>query len=346
MTGWCRLWIPNFGLIAKPLYDATKGPEMMLEWTPECRKAFEEIKRKLMEAPALGLPNLQKPFQLYVRGRQQVALGVLTQKLGSWKRPVGYFSKQLDEASKGWPACLTVVAATVTLIEESQKLTLGQPITVYVPHAVTSLLENKAHHCTSPSRLAKYQAVLLEQDDITLALTSNPNPAILLPVSESGELQHNCLVTIEQVYSSRPDLKDNPLCEADMELFTDGSSYILNGKRKAGHTVVTNTQVLKSRPLPSNTSAQKAELIALTCALELSDGKRVNIYTNCKYTFGVLHAHGAIWKERGLLNSQGTPVKYGTEIMKLLQAVLKPKEVAIIHCKAHQKGNTEIIRGN
>ncbi|GAB0208565.1 protein NYNRIN-like [Grus japonensis] len=106
MAGWCRLWIPNFGLIAKPLYAAVKGTEGFLEWTPECHRSFYEIKRKLMEAPALGLPNLRKPFQLYVHERQQVALGVLTQKLGSWKRPVGYFSKQLDEVSKGWPACL------------------------------------------------------------------------------------------------------------------------------------------------------------------------------------------------------------------------------------------------
>lgn len=153
MAGWCRLWIPHFGLTAK--YAAIKGPEGVLEWTPECRKGFDEIKRKLMEAPALGLPNLRKPFRLYVRERQQVALGVLTQKSGSWKRPVWYFSKQLDEVSKGWPACLREVAATLTLIEESRKLTLGQPITVFVAHAVSSLLENKGHHWISPSRLAK-----------------------------------------------------------------------------------------------------------------------------------------------------------------------------------------------
>ncbi|GAB0210147.1 protein NYNRIN-like [Grus japonensis] len=211
MAGWCQLWIPNFGLIAKPLYAAVKGTEGVLEWTLECHKSFNEIKRKLMEAPALGLPNLRKPFQLYIHERQQVALGVLTQKLGSWKRPVGYFSKQLDEVSKGWPTCLQAVVATVTLIEESRKLTLGQPITVFVPHAVSSLLENKGHHWISPSRLAKYQAVLLEQDDVILSLTSTLNPATLLPISESDELQHDCVTTIEQVYSSRPDLQDvNP----------------------------------------------------------------------------------------------------------------------------------------
>jgi len=32
--------------------------------------------------------------------------------------------------------------------------------------------------------------------------------------------------------------------------------------------------------------------------------------------------------------------------MKLLQAVNKPKEIAVIHCKAHQSGQTNIVRGN
>ncbi|MCQ4078835.1 hypothetical protein FK519_29155, partial [Klebsiella pneumoniae] len=32
--------------------------------------------------------------------------------------------------------------------------------------------------------------------------------------------------------------------------------------------------------------------------------------------------------------------------MELLEAVNKPKETAVIHCKAHQSGQTNIIRGN
>lgn len=39
MAGWCRLWISNFGLMAKPLYAAIKGPGEVLEWTLERRRA-------------------------------------------------------------------------------------------------------------------------------------------------------------------------------------------------------------------------------------------------------------------------------------------------------------------
>ena len=41
------------------------------------------------QTPALGLPNLDKTFSLYIHEQSGTALGVLTQKLA-------YFSKQLN----------------------------------------------------------------------------------------------------------------------------------------------------------------------------------------------------------------------------------------------------------
>lgn len=57
-NGWCRLWIPNYGLMAKPQYEAVKGLGELLEWTLESRQGFDNIRRALMKAPTLGLPNL------------------------------------------------------------------------------------------------------------------------------------------------------------------------------------------------------------------------------------------------------------------------------------------------
>ena len=76
---------------------------------------------------------------------------------------------------------------------------------------------------------------------------------------------------------------DTPLDNPDLEIFIDGSSFVRDGKRKAGQAVVTAEQVLEAKSLPRGTSAQLAELVALTRALELSKGQRVNIYTDSKY---------------------------------------------------------------
>ena len=119
MTGWCRLWIYNYRIIVKPLYELLKNNPTRLIWSKEAQNAFETLKKELMKAPALGLPDVTKPFWLFSHERQGIALGVLAQRLGPYKRAVAYFSKQLDEVSKGWPGCLRAVAAVVLNIQEA-----------------------------------------------------------------------------------------------------------------------------------------------------------------------------------------------------------------------------------
>lgn len=98
--------------------------------------------------------------------------------------------------------------------------------------------------------------------------------------------------------------------------------------------------------LPEGTSAQKAELIALTQALRLAEGKRANIYTDSRYVFATAHVHGAIYRQRDLLTSAGREIKNKQEILSLLEAIHAPQKVAIIHCPGHQKGASDIAEGN
>ena len=57
-----------------------------------------------------------------------------------------------------------------------------------------------------------------------------------------------------------------------MEIFTDGTSFARDGKHKAGYAAVTTKQVLEAKSLPQGTSAQLAELVALTLALQVKQG--------------------------------------------------------------------------
>ena len=60
--------------------------------------------------------------------------------------------------------------------------------------------------------------------------------------------------------------------------------------------MVALSKILESNLLPTGTSAQLAELIALRRALQLATNKRVNTYTDSKYAYLIHHAHAAIWK--------------------------------------------------
>ena len=89
-------------------------------------------------------------------------------------------------------------------------------------------------------------------------------------------------------------MSEDPLTNPVEIWYTDGSSFVLDGKRRAGYAVVSKFETIEAKPLPPDTSAQLAELIDLTRALELGKGKRIAIYTDSKYAFLVLHTHAAI----------------------------------------------------
>lgn len=66
------------------------------------------------------------------------------------------------------------------------------------------------------------------------------------------------------MHGSQPDLMDQPLKGADLTWYTNRSSYLLNGERKARAAIVDGKKVIWASPLPPGTSAQRVELITLT----------------------------------------------------------------------------------
>ena len=133
--------------------------------------------------------------------------------------------------------------------------------------------------------------------------------------SEGSFPFQSCLETLDHWTKPQEGLSEDPLTNPEEIWYTDGSRFVLGGKRRAGYAVVSNYKITEAKPLPPGTSAQLAELIALTRALELGKGKRVAIYTDSMYAFLVLPAHAAVWKERGCLTTRGSPIKYGGQIL-------------------------------
>lgn len=344
-AGFCRLWIPGFASLAAPLYPLLKG-DAEFSWGPEQQQAFDEIKKALLSAPALALPDVEKPFTLYIEERGGVARGVLTQALGPWKRPVAYLSKRLDSVAGGWPRCLKAIAAAALLAKDADKLTLGQRLTIVALHMLESIVRQPPDRWLSNARITHYQSILLDKDRVTFGPPVVLNPATLLPDEAADPVLHSCQDILAEEAGIRRDLKDLPLPDSEVTWFTDGSSFLRDGKRCAGAAVVNKDKVIWSAGLPEGTSAQKAELIALTKALELAEGKKATIYTDSRYAFATAHVHRAIYQQRGLLTSAGRDIKHKAEILQLLAAVLLPSKLAIVHCPGHQKGSDPVATGN
>ncbi|XP_050779323.1 uncharacterized protein LOC127034483 [Gopherus flavomarginatus] len=340
LTGFCQLWIPDYGGKAKPLYESpTKEGLLNWLWTKEKEKAFQELKEALVQPPALALPDPRKPFTLYVHERRGVASGVLCQRSGPAWRPVGYYSKVLDPVAKGWPACLRAVAATALLVQEAEKLTLGGDTEVVVPHGIPQILGTGAgEKHLNPSRHTRYEVGLLLAPNLTFKTVSSLNPATLLPdpqVPYGTSPTHDCIEILQQETKPRSDLSDLPWPNPDIERYVDGSSYVEDGKRFTGAAVIVKEGEMYKFKLSPNLSSQAAELVALIEALRMGTGKTINVYTDSRYAYMVVHAHGTLWKERGFITASGQRIAHGALIKSLLEALMLPLRVAVIHVRAH-----------
>ena len=84
------------------------------------------------------------------------------------------------------------------------------------------------------SRLLKYQSVLLKGPVTKLKVCGNLNPATFLPEKENETPDHDCSQFLTLNHAAWEDLMDTPLENPDMEMFTDGDSFVLDGECKAG----------------------------------------------------------------------------------------------------------------
>jgi hypothetical protein len=60
------------------------------------------------------------------------------------------------------------------------------------------------------------------------------------------------------------------------------------------------------------------------------------IYTDSKHIFGVAHTFGQVCAERRLIKNKGQDLVHKELIVRLLEILMLPEEIAIVHIPGHQ----------
>ncbi|KAL6033103.1 hypothetical protein STEG23_001115 [Scotinomys teguina] len=88
-----------------------------------------------------------------------------------------------------------MITSVATLVKDSDKLTLGQPLTVMAPHAIETVIWQPPDQWLSNVRITHYQAMLLNPERIQFGTVTSLNQATLLPKGEAeAAVEYNCLV--------------------------------------------------------------------------------------------------------------------------------------------------------
>lgn len=206
LLGYCRQGLENYSSKVKFLYQKLLG-EWLIKWSQEDEQSLEGLKTDLVNVPVLSLPDVKRPFRLFVNTEEGTAYGVLTQEWAGKRKPVGYYSKLLDPVSRGWPTCLQAIVAAALLVEEAGKVTMGGELKVYTPHNIRGVLQQKADKWITDARLLKYEGILIHSPRLELEVTSLQNPAQFLYGEPSESLAHDCIRLLEHQTKIREDLE-------------------------------------------------------------------------------------------------------------------------------------------
>jgi hypothetical protein len=135
LVGFYRKFIPNFSVIAGPLTDLTrKGEPNKVSWGACQEKAFNALKHKLVSAPILNLPDLDKPFVLRTDASDTGLGAVLLQEQGDVKLPVAYASRKLLPREKNYSVIEKECLGLVWGIGKFHMYLFGREFTLQTDH--------------------------------------------------------------------------------------------------------------------------------------------------------------------------------------------------------------------
>lgn len=134
LTGYYRSYVKDYGEIAEPMVRLTDA-RTEFRWTPQCQRAFETLRERLVTAPILGYPNQQDMFVLDTDA-SDVAIGaVLSQRQGGHERVIAYGSKALNQAERNYCVTRRELLAVVHFVDAYRYYLYGRPFLLRTDHS-------------------------------------------------------------------------------------------------------------------------------------------------------------------------------------------------------------------
>jgi hypothetical protein len=129
LAGYYRRFIEGFSKIAKPMTSLLeKGKEF--KWTEECQESFDQLRSKLIAAPVLIMPDLQKNFDIYCDASRQ-GLGCVFMQEG---HVIAYAYHQLRKHELNYPTHDLELATVVHAPKIWRHYIIGTKCRIYTDH--------------------------------------------------------------------------------------------------------------------------------------------------------------------------------------------------------------------
>ena len=135
LASYYRRFIKEFAKIAHPLHALTCKGKVFV-WTEECQSAFQDLKRKLVTAPVLAIPNFDKGFLLETDASIKGLGAVLSQQQkDDHMHPVAFASRALSTPEKNYSVTDLETLAVVWAVSHFHAYLYGHDVEVRTDHS-------------------------------------------------------------------------------------------------------------------------------------------------------------------------------------------------------------------
>jgi hypothetical protein len=129
LAGYYRKFVEGFSSIARPMTQLLRK-DKKFEWTEKCEQSFQELKKRLVSAPILTMPDITKNFDVYC-DTSRLGLGSVLMQDG---KVIAYLSRQLRPHELNYPTHDLELAAVVYALKTWRHYLMGNQCEIYTDH--------------------------------------------------------------------------------------------------------------------------------------------------------------------------------------------------------------------
>ncbi|XP_074351917.1 uncharacterized protein LOC141691071 [Apium graveolens] len=158
-----RRFIPKLAEKCLPFFELLKGAQnkKLIDWTPDCQTAFEEVKRHLMNPPILSKAKPEKPLYLYIAAGESAVSSALIREENGLQSPIYYVSQVLKDAETRYPNLEKFALALVNSTRKLRQYFQGREIRIITNQPLRKII----HKPDTSGRLVNW-AIELSQFNI------------------------------------------------------------------------------------------------------------------------------------------------------------------------------------
>ena len=195
MVNFLSMFFPYLQRLPKPINDLSRKGRHFI-WGKEQQEVFEEVKRRLIKAPVLHIPNQEGRFHLYLDTSKFAAGNALYQIQNRKPKLIAYASKRLPEAARSYLIRELELCGLVINIASFTHLLKRVDFDAIVDHlALTHIIESKAELATPRINrllelisLYSFNSYYMKGKDMILSdflsrqMHNNSNPHEIIPI--------------------------------------------------------------------------------------------------------------------------------------------------------------------